>query len=99
MNRDTLIELFDKYLEAVKLCAFDSVENKYSQRADLHAFILLDKIFPDNKDLIVRSDSYSIYFGIDIDEISKVITEEQIDELVKCGVSYDSHYDCLYMMV
>ncbi len=99
MDRYKLIKLFNDYCEKVPLCAFDLVEPKYSQRSDLHAFILLDKIFPENKDIIVRSDSYSIYLGIDIDEISKVITEEQIDELVKCGVSYDSHYECLYMMV
>ena len=40
-----------------------------------------------------------IYFDFDIEELAKVITKEQILDLVRCGVNYDSDNDCLYMFV
>lgn len=97
MNKKKLISLFDKYSEEVSLCAFDDVENKYSNRSDLHAFILLDKIIPSNHNIICSAQHKEIFLECKIKELAKVITEEQIKELVACGVSYDSSRDCLYM--
>lgn len=97
MNREELISLFDKYSEEVTLCAFDDVKNKYSKRSDLHAFILLDKIMPSTHDIICSARHQEIFLECKIEKLAKVITEEQIKELVACGVSYDYSRDCLYM--
>lgn len=97
MTVDKLRELFYKFSEEVQLCAFDLVENKYSERSDLHAFILIDKIFPEKTAIIGHAAHDQIFIGVEIEELAKVITEEQILELVRSGVSYDSNYDCLYM--
>jgi hypothetical protein len=97
MKISELISLFDKYSEEVTLCAFDGVKNKYSNRADLHAFILLDKLMPSKHDIICSARHQEIFLECEIEELSKVITEEQIKELVACGVSYDSSRCCLYM--
>lgn len=97
MTEDKLRELFDKFSEEKGIFDFDLIENKYSQRSDLHAFILLDKIFPDKTDIICHAEHDEIFIGVRIEELAPVITEDQILELVRCGVSYDSSHDSLYM--
>lgn len=78
---------------------FELVKIKKSERNDLHAFLLLDSLIPSNRSIISASEHDEIYLDIDLDELSKVITEEQVIELVRCGVRYDSDYDCLSMFV
>lgn len=78
---------------------FELVKIKKSERNDLHAFLLLDSLIPSNRPIISASEHDEIYLDIDLDELSKVITEEQVIELVRCGVRYDSDYDCLSMFV
>lgn len=99
MEIEKFVNLMEQASEDVKLGAFDSVINKSSKRSDLHAFILLDKLIPIKQDIISAAEHDVVYLGVDIEELAKVITEEQIVELVACGVSYDSSIDCLYMFV
>lgn len=78
---------------------FDRVQNKLSMRPDLHAFLLLDAIFPNPGREIITSASH--------DEICldqgwvrlETLTNDQILELVRCGVLYDRQHDCLTMFV
>jgi hypothetical protein len=37
------------------------------------------------------------YLNIDVDTLDAVITDEQILELVRCGVRMDTEYHCLAM--
>lgn len=71
---------------------FDRVTNKLSNRSDLHAFILLDKLMPGGDwpfpDLIAAAEHDQIYLSIDCDKLNDVITDEQVLELVRCGVMY-----------
>jgi len=79
---------------------FDLIENKFSKKRDLHAFILLDKLFPDLDDDIVGSTGHEeFYIGIDMEDFAKVATEEIIIDLLRCGVLYDESDECLMMMV
>lgn len=73
---------------------FDQVQNKRSGRPDLHAFLLLDELFPGNTDMISASEHDEVYLSIDEEQI-ETLTEEQIIELVRCGVRYDG--ECLLM--
>lgn len=81
----------DEYLK------FDRVQNKTSNRADLHAFMLLDKLVPGKCDIVSAASHDEIWMGVSPDDLSKVATEEQIIELIRCGVRYDSDTDSLAM--
>lgn len=72
---------------------FEKIIDKFSNRPDLHAFILLDKLFPDDVDIICHSGHKEIQLSIKEEQIEK-LTDEQILELVRCGVRYDG---CLRM--
>jgi hypothetical protein len=94
----TLGERFDKFRdECDSIDSFQSIENKHSNRRDLHAFMLLDSIMPDKSDIVSGTDHYGIYLDIDTDELNEIITDEQVKELLKCGVC--PHDDALYMFV
>lgn len=89
--KDTFAELDDEYME------FKRIENPLSSRPDLCAFILLDKLCPGNNDIISASEHDEFYLSIDVEELAKVATKEDILTLNRCGVRYDSGYDCLCM--
>lgn len=36
-----------------------------------------------------------IYLSHDLEELASVITEEQVIELIRCGLHYTSSHDCL----
>lgn len=99
MHADELRKLFNEYGETDEPHKFDRIPVKFSKRDDLHAFILLDKIMPDGHTMVSAAGYDEIFLDFDIEELAKVITQEHILELVRCGVSYDSHHDRLYMFV
>ena len=78
---------------------FERIENKTSNRADLHAFNLLDKLVPGHLDIVAAAEHDQIWLEVSPKELSKVATEEQIIELIRCGVFYDSENDSLSMFV
>lgn len=72
----------DEYLE------FEKVENKRSRRPDLHAFLLLDELFPGGNDIVCGASHDEIYLSFGC-ENSEKLTDEQIVELTRCGVRFD----------
>lgn len=92
-----LKEIFDKHdSESHK---FDRVENKRSNRADLHAFLLLDQLVPGTYDIVAAAEYDQIFLEIDPLELKKVASEEQIIELIRCGVWLDCDTDSLSLFV
>lgn len=77
---------------------FGRIKNKMSGRSDLHAFLLLDGLFHGTNDMISATAHDEIYLEIKSDQIEK-LTDDQILELVRCGIRHDSEYDCLAMSV
>lgn len=75
---------------------FDRVVNRRSNRPDLHAFMLLDELFPGEKDIVSAAEHDMIYLGVDIEDVCK-LTDHQILELVRCGVMLGRDDDSLYM--
>jgi len=73
---------------------FNRIENKMSNRPDLHAFLFLDVLFPKNRCMVCSASHDKIWLDVDMEDIEE-LTEEQIIELVRCGVGYDA--DSLYM--
>jgi hypothetical protein len=91
----TLAEMFaqceDDYLD------FDKWTDAPSKRADLAAFILLDKLQPGGGDIVCASEHDEFRLSIDCDELAKVITQADVRNLTRCGVRYSGDYDCLSM--
>ena len=92
-----LAEMFGKY--ASDYLEFDKVQVKLSTRPDLHAFLLLDSILPSRRDIIAGAEHDEIWLDIACDELATVITEDQVQELRRCGVRYSSEYDSLCLFV
>lgn len=78
---------------------FERIENPPSNRADLCAFLLLDKLLPEKGDIVSAAEHDEIYLAVDCDELAKVSTQEDIIYLRRCGVRYDVEYNCLCMFV
>lgn len=100
MNREKMISLFEHYLENTdEHHKFDRIKNPVTKRPDLQAFMILDTLLPSDDDIIAAAEHDIIYLAPDIDDLAAVITEDDFLALIRCGISYDRHYDCLYMFV
>jgi hypothetical protein len=79
----------DEYLK------FERIENKRTQRPDLHAFLLLDEIFPGTTDIVACAEHDEIW--LKSEGRLDLLSDEQILELVRCGVRYDDDCESLTM--
>jgi hypothetical protein len=75
---------------------FEKIENKLSQRPDLHAFLLLDSLVSNDRDIISASEHDEYYLSVNPDELAKVATEENIRDLIRCGVRYSDESLCMF---
>jgi len=73
----------DEYME------FDKVENKRSLRPDIHAFLLLDELFPGTRDMVCGASHDEFYLDV-TEEQAETLPDSTILELIRCGVRYDS---------
>jgi hypothetical protein len=95
MTSEEIKESFERHND--EYIYFDRVENKLSQRADLHAFLLLDKLVPDTSDMVCSAEHDEFYLDISIDQLAESsVTDEQIKELIRCGIRI-SDFDTLCM--
>lgn len=92
-----LKEILDKHSD--EYLKFQRVENKRSNRPDIHAFLLLDEIIPGDESIVSGAEHDEIFLSVDLDILANAATEEQILELIRCGVRLDSQYGILAMFV
>jgi hypothetical protein len=92
---DNLNEIFEKYNK--EYLKFDQITDPRSKRPDLHAFLLLDELVPGTSDMISDSAHDEFFLEVSPDELAKVATEDQIRDLIRCGVRYSTEYNCLAM--
>ena len=79
---------------------FDKVSPKLSTRPDLHAFLLLDSMFPGmTTDMISGASHDEIWLDVDAEALASIATDEQLRDLCRCGVRYDEENDSLVMFV
>lgn len=104
MNTTELRDKFSEAYDASPTFAFKDLPNKRSQRQDLHAFLLLDEILPPEihhmgygHDMVSRSEHDEIWLRVDVEKLAEVITDDQIRELVACGVYPCGDTDSLHM--
>ncbi len=81
----------DCFLECAKI----PTERRLSNRSDLNAFLLLDSLFPGTSDIVAGAEHDKIWLDIDIEALDAVAAEEQMLDLIRCGVMSDD--DCLAM--
>lgn len=84
----TLEERFEQFDD--EYLAFEKVETPLSRRPDLHALLLLDEISPDTKNILGESSHEGVYLDIDMPAFAYDVTDEQILELVRCGVRLEN---------
>lgn len=92
MTKEELIELFDKHDDL-----YFKIEEGKTPPANphLHAFNLLQTLLPRQSDVLSFVEHDIIYLAHDLEELASVITEEQVIELIRCGLHYTSSHDCL----
>jgi len=89
MNEKQLRQLFK--LHSAEYLDFELVQNKRSRRADIHAFLLLDSLLPAEGNMISCAEHDEFWLEVDLEQLAKVITEDQVVELIRCGVQMDAH--------
>jgi hypothetical protein len=77
---------------------FDEVEPKRSGRKDIHAFILLDALFPGKSGIIGAAEHDRIWLSMTAEQVD-TLSYDQILELTRCGVSYDEDLETLSISV
>lgn len=103
----------DEILEYFEADPYNTLRTNwtYSNRCDLNALILLDNLFKDynlgnisglssGDNLIAGSDHGVIYLAPGLEDLEAVgIAQEQLQELIDCGVFFDTTIDCLCLYV
>lgn len=96
MTYQELKALFEKHHS--EHCKFDRVVNPMHPRPDICAFLLLDRLVPEpGQDMVSAAEHDVIYPHTNVNALAKVITEDDVITLRRCGVRYDSEFDCLAM--
>jgi len=104
MTTEELSEFYDEHKD--EFLHFERVEDKITNRPDLHAFLRLDKLLPNADpvgrgadDIVSGADHDVIYIGIDVEELLAVATDDQLIELYRCGIFYSEDNDALISFV
>lgn len=102
-----LAAVFEKHEN--EFLRFERVANKRSKRPDLHAFLLLDEIVPpeptagypdrtdESYDMVAGAEHDEIYLQTEPDKLAEKATEEQIVELMRCGVRLSDGNLCMFV--
>jgi hypothetical protein len=97
MKQEELHQFFEDHDD--EFLKFDRIENKLSNRPDLHAFLLLDKMVPGDSDMVSNAEHDEIFLETDVRELLKVATEADLINIHRCGILYNEEYECLYSFV
>lgn len=89
MNLRALKDLFGGFSDEFR--QFDRVEKKFSARSDLHAFMRLDQVLPQQFKIIDSATDGNIRLGINSYCFAEIATPELVKELVRCGVQIDTN--------
>ena len=76
---------------------FENVKNPMSKRPDLHAFLLLDRLAPTTtppgrtwgEDMVDSAGHDQIWLSADPEKVAEVATDEDLLDLIRCGVMFD----------
>jgi hypothetical protein len=105
-----LFETFEKYAD--EYGHFERIVNPMHMRPDIHAFLLLSFLVPlPGQNIIDYAESRTFYrgqetkrmvdifLGVGVEKLGRVASEEDIRDLVRCGVRYEETLNVLYVRV
>lgn len=94
-----LKELFEKHSE--EYLHHHVIENPMHRQADLCCFLMLDKIAPLNNDrnVIAYASHDEITLAFDPNTVAQNATEQEIIDLIRCGLRYEEDEECFMMFV
>ena len=99
-----LSELFEKHEE--EFLEFDHIANPKHPTPDICAFLMLDEICPATYsgsgkvcDIISGAEHDQIYLATDTEKFAEKATEEQVIDLIRCGVMYEEEFESFAMYV
>ena len=93
MEAEKLLGLIDKHDK--EYGKFQRIASKRSKFAEAHAMLLLEELVPDwdnEEDGNYIAEPVSLLLGSEV-----IQTEQQVIELLRCGVTYDEERDCLVL--
>ena len=99
MTFDQMEQYFDDQANKPYTSFEETTFVKRSKRPDIHAFLLLDELLPDDTNIICSAEHDQVWLSTDEDKLAAVITQEQIAELTACGVWLDKTVSGLTMYV
>jgi hypothetical protein len=91
--RDLFEEFSHEYLK------FNRIKVPMSKRPDLHAFLMLDKLVPRDRDMIAGAEHDEIHLDIELSELTPVVTVEEVIDLIRCGIRIheDGYHLCMFV--
>lgn len=88
--------MFEKYDD--EFLKFSNVVTPKHERPDMCAFIMLAELESENhRDMVSAAEHDEIYLSPDPELVAKIITEEQVADLVRCGVRFDEETNSFCM--
>lgn len=66
-------------------------------RPDLHVFLALDRLVPGDRDMVADAQHDEIFLQVMPDEVAGVATEQDVVDMIRCGLRYDSDNDSFCM--
>lgn len=90
-----LKEVFDKHAD--EYIQFDHIVNPVHPRPDICAFMMLADLVPDQGDIVSAAEHDKIWLKTNCVKLEEAATENQIVDLIRCGVIYDEEFDGLCM--
>lgn len=97
-------DIFEKYDS--EYMNFWNCTEKSSGRPDLCAFAILDRLVPLDRliprasvDMVSAAEHDEIFLSVEPEEVERVATDEDIANLIRCGVMHNSSLDCFSMFV
>jgi hypothetical protein len=100
---------FEKYED--EFLKFNRIENPRHPAPDLCCFLMLDDLAPkvcssthpdyagQREDVVAAAEHDEIFLATDPEKIAEVATEEQVRDMIRCGLQFSSEYDSFCMFV
>lgn len=87
MTEQELVDLFEMHIDGEYL-EDERLTEVHTKRNDLNGFMILERLVPGKRDIIAHARHDKIYLEIDLNNLAAVATEEDVKNLLRCGVMY-----------
>jgi len=99
MDKEKFIEIWDLH-SSEEYANFSMIKNPPCESTDLSAFMILHKFAINKEADIINSAEHDEIYLMEIDNLNiEKITENDIINLIRCGVRLDKEMECFCMFV